>query len=92
MGCRSIENGRAADATGLPVYLEASGERNQSLYEHFGFKTVGVYTLAVEGGDPDAGWAPYEKLFAMVRPPSAVAGVHTSQPGHKASVTPPRPA
>jgi hypothetical protein len=65
-----------ADADGAPLYLEAVGERNQQLYERFGYKVVGRTLEHVNGGlramvrspiiDADAG-------SAVVTPVTAVA-------------------
>jgi GNAT superfamily N-acetyltransferase len=35
-----------SDASGLPCYLECSGEKNRSFYEKFGYKTVKQHPLA----------------------------------------------
>lgn len=60
-----------ADARDVPCYLEASGDRNVSIYERFGYQVDGQYTLSCEG-DPDYA-APFDQVFAMVRP-SRTAG------------------
>ena len=39
-----------ADQQGLPAYLEATSERNRSLYERHGFEVTGV--LSVDGSPP----------------------------------------
>ncbi len=62
---RAVE--RAADAEGLPAYLEAASERTRAIYERFGFEVVGSYTMAVEPADPDEGWPPCGPVYAMVR-------------------------
>jgi len=42
-GTRLIDQGLATcDRAGLPAYLEATGERNRSLYERCGFKVLGA--------------------------------------------------
>ena len=42
----------SADAGGLPCYLEASGEKNRSLYEHLGYRVVGQCVLSEPTSDP----------------------------------------
>jgi GNAT superfamily N-acetyltransferase len=51
---------QAADAAGLPAYLEASSERSAALYERLGFRHIDVLELP-DGGPP---------LWRMRRPPS----------------------
>ena len=47
------------DKEGLPCYLETEGEKNVSMYQHFGFKVIGEYIV------PDT----TDKLIAMLREP-----------------------
>ena len=52
-----------ADAEGLPCYLEASGPRAVAIFARVGFRRVGE--AAVDARD---GAAPFQFLYAMVRP------------------------
>ena len=66
---------RIADASGMPVYLE-TGEKNRSLYEHFGYKVMGKTTIQEENkkGDKDTATATSSwscPLLAMLRCPHA---------------------
>ena len=90
---------RAADIEGLPAYLEASGDRNCAIYSHLGYEVVGTYSVGREGDDEN--WAPFEKFYAMVRPPRAflittrmtriterLAGTFTTRPTSSAGSSP----
>ena len=55
-----------ADAEGIPTFLEASGQRNKAIYEHFRFREVANYTCELEGDE--AGSEPFKEAYAMVRP------------------------
>jgi predicted N-acetyltransferase YhbS len=57
---------RAADAEGLPCYLETSGARNRAIYERFGYRAVRQVALRPSAGDEAAGI--FDELYAMVRP------------------------
>ena len=59
--------GRTADADALPCYLETSGRRNAGIYERYGYRVVGTYTLEVE--DDEEGSRPFTEFFAMLRDP-----------------------
>ena len=55
-----------ADALSVPVYLETESERNESMYQHFGFRTVEQVTMKVPGDDrPDANFT----MWLMLRDP-----------------------
>ena len=58
---------RAADQDQLPCYLESTSERNCKIYQRFGYKVVGHYTVSVEDDEP--GSLPFEHLYCMLRPP-----------------------
>jgi GNAT superfamily N-acetyltransferase len=61
IGSRLIEHGhRAADAAGLPCYLETFTERNVAYYRRRGWDVVATYRV---GDDVP--------VFALVRPPSS---------------------
>jgi ribosomal protein S18 acetylase RimI-like enzyme len=47
------------DEEGLPCYVETEGEKNVSMYKHFGFKVVDEFTI------PNT----QDKLIAMLRQP-----------------------
>jgi len=53
---------RAADADGLPTYLETGGERNVAVYRRFGFEVVDQLSLSAEGFES------YDEMFLMLRP------------------------
>ena len=55
-----------ADAERVPCYLECNGTRTRDIYKHLGYEEMAKYTVALDGDD--AGHAPFEELFAMVRP------------------------
>jgi len=50
------------DEEGLPCYLETRGEKNVSMYRHFGFKVVGEFTIPNTTFD----------LVAMLREPNII--------------------
>lgn len=55
-----------ADALAVPVYLETESERNESMYQYFGFRTVEKVTMKVPGDDrPDAKFT----MWLMIRDP-----------------------
>jgi ribosomal protein S18 acetylase RimI-like enzyme len=58
---------RAADQDRLPCYLECTSERNCKIYQRFGYRVVGQYTVSIENDEP--GSAPFEHLYCMLRPP-----------------------
>lgn len=61
---RTVTN--TADALSVPVYLETESERNESMYQHFGFRTVEKATMKVPGDDrPDASFT----MWLMIRDP-----------------------
>jgi len=47
---------------GLPMYLEAAGNRNKAIYEKFGFRVVGQEQLKTSGKNPDI----FEEYYAMM--------------------------
>ena len=47
------------DEEGLPCYLETEGEKNVSMYQHFGFEVVDEFVV------PNT----QDKLVAMLRQP-----------------------
>jgi len=53
---------RAADADGLPTFLETGGARNVAVYKRFGFEVVDQLSLSAEGFES------YDEMFLMVRP------------------------
>lgn len=54
---------RAADAEGLPSYLETGGERNVSVYKRFGYRVVEKTSAYVEGESS------YDEIYLMYRDP-----------------------
>lgn len=55
-----------ADALSAPVYLETESEQNESMYQHFGFRTVEKVTMQVPGDDrSDATFS----MWLMLRDP-----------------------
>ena len=50
------------DEEGLPCYLETGGEKNVSMYQHFGFETIDEFVVP---GTKD-------KMVAMLREPKAI--------------------
>ena len=58
---------RAADLDKLPCYLECTSERNCKIYQRFGYRVVGQYTVSVE--KDETGSLPFEHLYCMLRPP-----------------------
>ena len=57
---------RMAFADGVHCYLEASGTRNQAIYEHLGYTSVDQKRLGVKE-TVDLQWADQEHVCAMVR-------------------------
>ena len=57
---------RMADAEGVPCFLTCAGTRNRDIYAHLGYEQKKQYTVRVD--DDEAGSAPFEEFFAMVRP------------------------
>lgn len=56
----------AADSLNTPVYLETESEENESLYHHYGFKTVETPIFQVEGDNSDDNEF---KTYLMLRQP-----------------------
>eukprot|EP00553_Chaetoceros_curvisetus_P006424 CAMPEP_0204612042 /NCGR_PEP_ID=MMETSP0717-20131115/146_1 /ASSEMBLY_ACC=CAM_ASM_000666 /TAXON_ID=230516 /ORGANISM="Chaetoceros curvisetus" /LENGTH=252 /DNA_ID=CAMNT_0051623955 /DNA_START=57 /DNA_END=815 /DNA_ORIENTATION=- len=56
----------AADSLQVPVYLEADSEENESLYHHYGFKTV--ETIILEADEDPSADAKF-KMWLMTRLP-----------------------
>ena len=55
-----------ADALSAPVYLETESEQNESMYQHFGFRTVEKVAVKVPGDDrSDATFS----MWLMLRDP-----------------------
>ena len=50
------------DEEGLPCYLETDGEKNVSMYQHFGFEVVDEFVVPVTK----------DKVVAMLRKPKVV--------------------
>ena len=55
-----------ADSEGLPCYLECSGKKMRDMYVHLGYEEKACETVSVERDV--AGHAPFEELYAMLRP------------------------
>ena len=58
---------RAADLDKLPCYLECTSERNSKIYQRFGYRVVGQYTVSVE--KDETGSLRFEHFYCMLRPP-----------------------
>ena len=56
----------AADAEGIPCYLEASGTRTRDIYVHLGYEEKERTRVGI--ASDVAGHGPFEDFFAMVRP------------------------
>ena len=54
-----------ASADRVPIYLEATGERNRGIYEKFGFGVVGEEELRTRGKNPEVS---EHKYYAMMKP------------------------
>ena len=55
-----------ADALSVPIYLETESEHNESMYQHFGFRTVEKVSMKVPGDDrADAEFT----MWLMIRDP-----------------------
>jgi GNAT superfamily N-acetyltransferase len=52
------DNLRLVDADGMPAYLEASNPANVPLYERYGFRQIGSFTLPGGGPDVPTMWRP----------------------------------
>jgi len=52
---------RAADAEGLPTYLETGGERNVAVYKRFGFRVVEKTAVYADG------YGSYDEVYLMIR-------------------------
>ena len=60
--------GQMADEAGEACYLETSGQRNRSWYQHLGYEEKDCYTVGPAPHDsPDH--EPIREFYAMVRPP-----------------------
>mmetsp|Transcript_45152 Transcript_45152/g.104625 ORF Transcript_45152/g.104625 Transcript_45152/m.104625 type:complete len:284 (+) Transcript_45152:50-901(+) len=59
---------RAADAEGLPCYLETGGERNVAVYKRFGFRVLEQTSVSAKGYDS------YDDVYLMIRDAVAADG------------------
>lgn len=65
---------RAADALGIPMYLETETKENEAMYQHYGFETKDSCQVFAEGDtSPDAKF----KMYFMLRMPQTTTKTST---------------